>query len=1034
MMDAQVENAIEIGFNPAADQNLKRQAFDFLGQLRSESSGWQVCLSLFTRTPRSSEVVRLVSLELVNNAIQIQQLDTQSLAFVKENLLDYLRRIYGGASSPEELDSASIQNKLTQTLTYLFMALYASGWESFFDDLLSLTGLASGSGEGNVAGTGIYLRALHSVHEEIADQLMPRTADEQRRCNELKDLVRARDVSKIAESWPVILSRWLEQNDVIIEMCLRTVGRWVSWIDIALVVREPLLSQLFQIAGRNKVEGVDRVRDVAIDTFTEIVAKKMNPSDKIEMIIFLNLGDIVGKLIASPPLHDLRETPQYDTDLAESVAKLVNNAAFDIVKTLDGEQANELARGKANELLQIFVPYILRFFSDDFDEICSVMIPSLIDLLTFFRKDAKAKGGLDPKYAGMLPPILNAIISKMKYDETASWGTEDDETDEAEFQELRKRLQVLQQAVAAVDEVLYIGVLSNVIGDTFIRYSQSPSQLSWRDLDLALHEMFLFGEPAMRSGGLYHKGQPASLAAERLVQMMAQMVDSDVASFPHPAIQLQYMEICVRYAHFFEYHAASVPRVLENFVRFVHHDHIRVKTRSWYLFHRLVKHLRSQLGDVSQTVVQAIGDLLVIRAELPPEGSGDDKSSNEDDSADAIFSSQLFLFEAVGCISSVASVPVEQRVLHAATVLNPLFADLQTHLEPAKNGDERAGLQIHHDIMAIGTLARGFSDWMPGSTTTTSSAPPEQLSEEFARAAEAILVTLESLKSSLEIRTAARFAFSRLIGVLGARILPQISRWIDGLLLDSSSRDEMTTFLRLLDQIVYGFKGEIYNVLDSLLTPLLQRVFSGLAEPTSGTDDEVQLVELRRAYLNSLLIILNNDLSAVLVSNANQQTFETVITTLEHFTRDVTDFPTAKLAFGVLSRMCTVWGGPDLAIPSFPPADPSTPTVTSPAPTFPGFDHFMMTKFSPLCWSLPTNPAFDPKDPQGRQVLGEIAQLQRTILSKTGTDFLAYLREVELRGLGIEGDPAEEYLRALSTLDLKGFKQFFQAFVQRTGA
>lgn len=131
---------------------------------------------------------------------------------------------------------------------------------------------------------------------------------------------------------------------------------------------------------------------------------------------------------------------------------------------------------------------------------------------------------------------------------------------------------------------------------------------------------------------------------------------------------------------------------------------------------------------------------------------------------------------------------------------------------------------------------------------------------------EATLVALESLKTSFNVRTAARFAFSRLIGVLGSRILPQLPRWIDGLLTQTSSRDEMALFLRLLDQVIFGFKAEIYSILDALLTPFLQRVFSGIADAPTGTDDEVQLAELKREYLNFLLAVLNNELGAVIIS------------------------------------------------------------------------------------------------------------------------------------------------------------------------
>lgn len=331
------------------------------------------------------------------------------------------------------------------------------------------------------------------------------------------------------------------------------------------------------------------------------------------------------------------------------------------------------------------------------------------------------------------------------------------------------------------------------------------------------------------------------------------------------------MEICVRYHAYFENNPNTIPQVLESFVRFVHHDHVRVKTRSWYLFQRFVKQLRSHLGNVSQTVIQAISDLLEIKAEPTGHDSGDDSVSMDQGQkpSETIFNSQLYLFEAIGCISSTSSVPAEKQVMIAQSVSAPLYSDLEKYLPPAKGGDEQATLQIQYAIMALGTLARGFSDGTPGISPSISAKPAKAVSDEFEKSAEAILVALESLSTSYGIRTAARFAFSRLLAVVGARILPQLPRWIEGLLSESSSKDEITTFLRLLEQVIYGFKLEIYSILDALLTPLVQRIFAELTQPTTGTDHAIQLTELRREFLNVILVIINNDLASVLVSNGN---------------------------------------------------------------------------------------------------------------------------------------------------------------------
>lgn len=89
----------------------------------------------------------------------------------------------------------------------------------------------------------------------------------------------------------------------------------------------------------------------------------------------------------------------------------------------------------------------------------------------------------------------------------------------------------------------------------------------------------------------------------------------------------------------------------------------------------------------------------------------------------------------------------------------------------------------------------------------------------------------------------------------------------------------------------------------------------------------------------------------------------------------------------------------------------------------------MMTTFSPLCWAIPSNSNFDPKDAQGKQVLGEAAVLQKAILAKTGQEYLTWLRDIGLSGMGMDSGTIDEYLRALCNNDTKGFQRFFQVSI-----
>lgn len=534
MSMSQVENAIEIAYNYLSDQTLRSQALLFVNQLRNDSSAWQVCLPLFTRSPPATEPTRVFSLEVVNNAIKSPDVNMTSREYMKTSLMDYVRAKYGPTGGQGDPDYPHIQNKLAQTITELFTRLYPELWPSVFDEFISLAGGAS-IGVSNLQGTILYLRILGSISDEIADQLIPRTPEDAKRHTEIRDAIRARDVQKVSVSWQAMLGKWKRLDLGMVEMCLQTISRWVGWIDISLVANQQTLEPLLQIAGQQTSELKEiKVRDAAIKTFTEIASKKMRPPEKVELINFLNLRTVVSRLIASPPLAQHRNTPHYDVDLAELVARLVNNVVHDVIIILDSSANDAQTKQRADEILQTFVPYLLRFFADEYDEVCSTVIDAITDLLTYFRKLAKAQNTLAPQYSTMLPSTLEAIIAKMKYDETASWGWEDGgiETDEAEFQELRKKLNGLQQIVMACDEQLYMNTLSRLVGGTLDKLGTGQAQVDWRELDLALHEMYLFGDLATRNRGLYQKRQPSSVAAERLIEMVVKMLQAGKYSTP----------------------------------------------------------------------------------------------------------------------------------------------------------------------------------------------------------------------------------------------------------------------------------------------------------------------------------------------------------------------------------------------------------------------------------------------------------------------------------------------------------------------
>lgn len=261
-----------------------------------------------------------------------QRSDNESIQYTRRVLWEYVRTEYGPASVMS--DSSFIQNKLCQVMTLLFVATYTTSWRTFFDDVMALGKSSPGGTWDHLPGVEFFMRVSLNVHDEVADVLIPRTPQEGQRNVLIKDCVRNRDMRKLVTGWQEIMEEWRGKNNQVVEMGLRIIGRWVSWIDISLVVNDLMLSQLYQF-----MDFGGKVRDAAISALTEIVGKKMKGPDKLDLITFLNVGQIAEQIANSAPMQD-QKAEDYDTDLAEGAAKLVNATTMDIVIILSKVCAN----------------------------------------------------------------------------------------------------------------------------------------------------------------------------------------------------------------------------------------------------------------------------------------------------------------------------------------------------------------------------------------------------------------------------------------------------------------------------------------------------------------------------------------------------------------------------------------------------------------------------------------------------------------------------------------------------------------------
>jgi exportin-T len=170
---------------------------------------------------------------------------------------------------------------------------------------------------------------------------------------------------------------------------------------------------------------------------------------------------------------------------------------------------------------------------------------------------------------------------------------------------------------------------------------------------------------------------------------------------------MQFFENIARYYQFFEQRPAQLPQALSAFVdtRGLHHPVKQIRTRCWYLFQRFVKNLRPKMAPYVENVLSSIGDLLSIQAEPVVETNNMDGMPIP---AASTFDSQLYLFETVGLLISMEGIDPMKQTEYLKIVLEPLVEGIQKSMnQPVNPEDELFLLQLHHYIMAIGSVAKG---------------------------------------------------------------------------------------------------------------------------------------------------------------------------------------------------------------------------------------------------------------------------------------------------------------------------------------
>lgn len=300
--------------------------------------------------------------------------------------------------------------------------------------------------------------------------------------------------------------------------------------------------------------------------------------------------------------------------------------------------------------------------------------------------------------------------------------------------------------------------------------------------------------------------------------------------------------------------------------RGVHHPDSSVRSRVFYLFYKFIREDRNEIPvELVETLLNGIRDVLVIDIVLPElENPAEQDLLTEAINNAGAFESQLYLFEVVGILISLLYKNPEHTQALLSNVVQPLLDELQLSLQSIKSPQDVTHIvKVHHIIMALGNIAKGYPD-MPSPLPENYIAPPIAI---FRQMAQAIAVSLEAMNVFKVVRDAARFAFGRLVATAGSNVTDFLPTLMSNLLAHFEP-SELVDFMTFIGLLMHRLQTEMFSVLEQLVSPLHARIVDLLATPISGTDDKVTHQDTKKGYLTFLNSIMSNKLHGVFLTDS----------------------------------------------------------------------------------------------------------------------------------------------------------------------
>lgn len=969
-----VEKAILISFDEsgAIDSELKLQAVNFCQKIKETPSICSLCIEklCFCKLVQ----VQFWCLQALQEVIRVKygSMSLEEKNFIRKSIFSMACLEGINDKMCVVLDSpAFIKNKLSQVLVTLIYFEYPLIWSSVFVDFLPR--LSKGA-----VVIDMFSRLLNALDDELVSMDYPRTAEEVAVAGRVKDAMRNQCVPQIVRAWYDIVSMYKNTDPETCVTVLDCMRRYVSWIDIGLIVNDAFIPLLFELI---LVDGLlEQLRAAAAGCVLAVVSKRMDAHSKLSLLKSLQISRVFGLV-----------SDDNDSDLVSAIAALITGYAVEVLecsKRVNTEDAKVISMELLDEVLPT-VFYVMQNCEMD-------AAFSIVQFLSGYVATMKTHSSLQENQMLHISQILEVIRTQIRYDPmyrnnldmVDMIGVEE----ESRMLEFRKDLFVLLRNVGRVAPEVTRIFIRNSLASAI----SSSSDKNAEEVEAALSLLYALGETmsdeAMRVGnGL-------------LSELVTNLLSTRFPCHSNRLVALVYLETIARYMKFIQENVQYIPLVLAAFLdeRGIHHPNIYVSHRASYLFMRIVKLLKSKLVPFIETILQSLQDVVarftsMNLASREPAGSEDG----------------AYVFEAIGLLIGMEDVSLEKQSDYLSSLLTPLCQQVEVTLMNAKalNPDE-SSLQlanIQQIIVAINALSKGFSERL-----VTSSRPA--IGHMFKQTLDVLLQILVVFPKVEPLRTKVLSFIHRMVDTLGASVFPYLPKALEQLLAESEPK-EMVGFLLLLNQLICKFSTLVRDILEEVFPTIAGRVFSAIQRVVdssvteTNTEEIRELQELQKTLYTFLHVIATHDLSSVFLSPRSRDYLTSIMQLLLHTSCHHKDIVTRKACVQIFIKLIKDWCA-----------------KSSGEEKVPGFKSFIIETFATNCCLYSVlDKSFEFGDANTLVLFGEIVLAQKVMYEKFGDDFLVHFVS---KGFPSPQNLAEQYCQKLKGNDIKALRSYYQSLIE----